>query len=188
MKLCLHCSKPIDPANPNHRKMKYCSLPCFADSLRKTPEEAFWSKVNKDAAGGCWLWTAAKERHGYGHFRHAHKDYRAHRYAYELASGPIPKGMEIMHVCDVKACVNPDHLQPATRLENMGDLKAKRLHVYGERSHNAVVTEEQVRKIRAEYRRENFSKSNAKELGARYGVTAEAILHIVARRTWSYVK
>jgi hypothetical protein len=76
----------------------------------------FWSKV--DQSGDCWLWQAAKDRHGYGRFTLAGKVQRAHRLAYEMFHGPIPDGMEIDHRCHTKHCVQPGHLRLATGKQN----------------------------------------------------------------------
>jgi len=77
----------------------------------------FWDKVDKTEV--CWLWTACKDRDGYGIFYYNGTNYRAHRMAYELIVGPIPEGLTIDHLCRVRACVNPDHLEPVTQRENV---------------------------------------------------------------------
>ena len=83
-----------------------------------TLEERFWSKI--DAAGDCWEYTAGLDRYGYGQFALTKKTKRsAHRYAYTLLVGPIPDGLDLDHLCRVRHCVNPDHLEPVTRAENL---------------------------------------------------------------------
>ena len=83
--------------------------------------ERFWSKVNKGTPLDCWEWTAAKDKTGYGLFRavSGQSMVRPHRVAYELVIGAIPEGLELDHLCNNRGCVNPYHLQPVTRLENM---------------------------------------------------------------------
>jgi hypothetical protein len=80
----------------------------------------FWSLVNKSETG-CWLWTAARSKSGYGSFAGR----RAHRVAHEFALGPIPPGLHVLHTCDVPACVRPDHLWLGTHADNMADKVAK---------------------------------------------------------------
>lgn len=84
---------------------------------RRTTEERFWPRVNKTPT--CWIWTGPTWR-GYGRFwvengtRHA----RAHRYAYELLVGPIPKDLTVDHLCHNRRCVNPEHMELVTLAEN----------------------------------------------------------------------
>jgi hypothetical protein len=67
---------------------------------------------------GCWIWTASLDRSGYGRFFFSSPTRLAHRASYELLVGPIPDGLEIDHLCRVRCCVNPAHLEPVTAKEN----------------------------------------------------------------------
>lgn len=88
--------------------------------------QRFQAKVSV-APNGCWLWQAAKDRDGYGHFwPHWQKVMRAHRWSYEYHVGPIPEGLTLDHLCQVKACCNPDHLEPVTNRENLARAAARR--------------------------------------------------------------
>lgn len=80
--------------------------------------ERFWEKVQKTDT--CWLWTAAADGYGYGRLttNGSTRAPGAHRVAYELMVGPIPDGLTIDHLCRVKLCVNPAHLEVVTRAEN----------------------------------------------------------------------
>ncbi len=80
----------------------------------------FWAKVGTTEPDKCWPWLAYRNRDGYGIFRAA-TDRRvpAHRFAYELVIGPIPDGLEIDHLCRVRDCVNPAHMEPVTHRENI---------------------------------------------------------------------
>lgn len=69
---------------------------------------------------GCWLWIGCLIRTGYGHFRKDSKTLiLAHRFSYETHVGPIPEGLDLDHLCRVRSCVNPEHLEPVTRKENV---------------------------------------------------------------------
>lgn len=70
-----------------------------------------------DKTDTCWLWVGAVLPNGYPRFNHG-SGY-AHRVAYEMWVGPIPAGMTIDHMCNVKRCVNPAHLRVASNRENI---------------------------------------------------------------------
>ncbi|MFD5425234.1 HNH endonuclease signature motif containing protein [Streptomyces sp. NPDC127084] len=83
-------------------------------------------RVDKDGAGGCWIWTAARGDHGYGTLQGDDgRTVGAHRFSYELHHGPIPEGLLVMHSCDNPPCVNPDHLSVGTHADNMRDMATK---------------------------------------------------------------
>lgn len=65
------------------------------------------------------MWKGERQRDGYGTFRTASRNFRAHRVAYELARGHIPAGLQIDHLCGVRACVNPAHMEAVTHRENV---------------------------------------------------------------------
>ncbi len=85
--------------------------------MSERTEQRFWSKVNKTET--CWLWMASSDHKGYGQFRLDGKNRKAHRVAYELLIGPIPDGLQIDHLCRVRHCVNPAHLEAVTCQENI---------------------------------------------------------------------
>jgi hypothetical protein len=76
------------------------------------------SKIVVDERG-CWIWTASKTIGGYGHLTFQSERRYAHRFAYELLVAPVPKHLDVDHLCRVRACCNPDHLEPVTRRENL---------------------------------------------------------------------
>jgi len=73
----------------------------------------------------CHLWTGCKWKNGYGYVRIKGKCVPAHRYIYELYRVKIPKGYDLLHICDNPSCVNPQHLVPGTHTDNMRDMVAK---------------------------------------------------------------
>jgi hypothetical protein len=75
--------------------------------------------VNRDGPGGCWLWTRGTVK-GYGQIGVSGRDrIYTHRLSWELHRGPIPEGLYIDHLCRVRACCNPGHLEPVTNQENV---------------------------------------------------------------------
>ena len=75
--------------------------------------------VSPEPNSGCWLWTGTTNPGGYGAVGFMGRTRSAHRVSYELAKGPIPAGLDLDHKCRVRCCVNPDHLEPVTRSENL---------------------------------------------------------------------
>lgn len=80
-------------------------------------EQKFWQSVDK--SGECWLWTRSKIWNGYGQVRWGSTMRPVHRVAYELLVGTIPEGFQLDHLCGVRDCVNPAHLEPVTQQENI---------------------------------------------------------------------
>jgi hypothetical protein len=84
----------------------------------KTLRQRFTAKVWINFETGCWEWTATRNKKGYGVIWDG-KTRGAHRVAYELFVGPIPEGLQLDHLCRVRHCVNPAHLEPVTCRENL---------------------------------------------------------------------
>lgn len=86
---------------------------------RMTPAERFAAYVEFDPNGGCHLWSSGMTQYGYGKFSVGKPDVHAHRFAVELTGQTIPPGMVIDHLCRVKACVNPAHLEVVNNRTNV---------------------------------------------------------------------
>lgn len=78
------------------------------------------ARISPEPMSGCWLWIGCTNPQGYGQIRIAKRVLRlAHCVSYELHIGPIGDGLELDHLCRVRCCVNPQHLEPVTHLENV---------------------------------------------------------------------
>jgi len=145
--------------------------------------QSFLKRVEQIPFSTCWYWIGGLYKDGYGKIWHTGKEYKAHRYSYELHNGPIPFGMHVCHKCDVPSCVNPDHLFVGTRNDNMHDMAMKGRSTHSERHHRAKLSIEQVREIRAK----RYSGQSVKNLAAEYGVSKGRISEIVHQKTWRRV-
>ncbi len=85
---------------------------------RVDPVERFWARVDR-SPDGCWLWKGGHFNNGYALISIERRPKGAHRFAYELLVGPIPDGLQLDHLCRVRGCVNPKHLEPVTPRTNL---------------------------------------------------------------------
>lgn len=175
-------------------------------------EERFEAKV--DRSGGpdaCWPFTASRNEDGYGGFWDGERRVKAHRFAWELAHGPIPDGLDVLHHCDNPPCCNSEsdkHLFLGTNADNIADMVAKgrwespdrpRQRSTGER-HGSVthpervrrgaehgmskLTEDAVRQIRALYA---VGDTTQDALATRFGVHQTTVGVIVRRAKWGHI-
>src|SRR4051812_23662143 len=112
----------------------------------------FWGKVEIATHNSCWLWQAGVTSTGYGQITIQRRKWKSHRVAWTLTHGAIPKGIFVLHKCDVRRCVNPHHLFLGTALDNARDRdqkgRAKVPSRTGHRNGRAKLTEEDIRTIR----------------------------------------
>ena len=154
-----------------------------------TPEawaRLFWERVGVGADLDCWPWLRGRDADGYGgvYSPIERRQVKAHRVAWELARGPIPDGLGVLHRCDNPPCCNPAHLFVGTQADNMRDAAAKgrmRGWVYARR--NRTLTEASVREIR----RRAADGERGVSLAAEYGVSPQLISAVVLRHRWSEV-
>jgi hypothetical protein len=170
-----------------------------------------------DKSGDCWIWTANRNRQGYGQMADAppnnRRTLKAHRVSWELHFGPIPDGLWVLHHCDNPPCVNPSHLFLGTVADNQRDMALKgrsaigvrngaytnpqrrtfgarngtRLHperYRGERNGRSKLTDDGVREIRL---LAATTQTTHRQLGARFGVSATVIGHILQGKRWAHV-
>lgn len=104
-------------------------------NTNKTIKQRFFDKVV--ITNTCWLWQGTTLKGGYGHFRDGLKLILAHRWSYTSIKGPIPYGLQLDHLCRVRNCVNPDHLEPVSSKENSrrGNLSTSRKESRNSKTH-----------------------------------------------------
>jgi hypothetical protein len=115
-------------AGHSHRLYRYGDP--LGKPARPSLADRFWAKVDKLGPDGyhsqtganlgpCWLWTASVDSYGYGQFSRSRRPVKAYRVSYELLHGPVPKTLELDHLCRCKLCVRPSHLEAVPHRENL---------------------------------------------------------------------
>jgi hypothetical protein len=141
--------------------------------------EKVMARISIDESKNCWVWQGGCNVNGYGCLRRgpSGKPAYCHRIVYEHHFGEIPKGMVVMHTCDNRRCVNPEHLQAATQGDNMRDMFKKG------RCTRSVLTEPEVREIRR--LSENGVSTHA--IANTFCVSPATIYNITTGRAWAWV-
>ncbi len=140
--------------------------------------ERLLSKTKRN--GACLLWTGSVNHKGYGQIKitlGVNAIDRVHRVMYELVHGPIPNGECVAHTCDVRNCIEPDHLALATFAENTADMVKKGRDNFG----HSPLTVDDVRFIRS-------SIQTSFELACKYNVNEKTIRNVRNRKTWSHIE
>jgi|SRR6188508_1684736 len=151
------------------------------DSRRKSYSKKFDDFILPEPNSGCWLWNGGGyETRGYWRIVVNGKKTLVHRLAYERHRGSIPHGLCVCHTCDMRCCVNPEHLFLGTKAENNADRDQKGRQPRGEDIGLAKLTAEQVLAIRA-------STDTERALGREYGVAHCTIGSIRRRTTWTHL-
>lgn len=149
----------------------------------KTPEQRFWLYVKRGRR--CWEWTGYKNAKGYGVINLGGERMLAHRMAYQMAHGALPKPpLFVLHSCDNPACCRDSHLFVGTKAMNNLDMTMKGRRrdtgAPGIKNGFAKLDEAAVRAIRS-------TPEFGPVLAARYGVTVSTISFIISRKTWKHL-
>lgn len=153
----------------------------------KDPVDRFWKRVSKGSEDDCWNYLG-RPKNGYGTISSGPRGSRveeyAHRFSYALHKGEIPFGLQVLHSCDNRKCVNPKHLFPGTIQDNMKDKVIKGRHVKGEIHYRAILSEEDVLEIRRLHVPWVVSFA---DLAKQFNVSHATIYAILHRKNWKHI-
>lgn len=182
LSFCQKCKKEfkIRPYLVKKGFNKYCSWNCRYG----TSEDRFFNSLEK-IENGCWLWKGAIGKNGYGALNVNGKVILAHRYSFILHHEKIPKGLFVCHKCDIRNCVNPEHLFLGTNHDNVKDMikKGRKNPVKGSASPSAKLNEEKVKQIK------QFLKEGMRspELAKLFNIGKRQIIYIKNNQSWKHI-
>lgn len=127
---CESLSKKKGLCNKHYLRKRKHGDTSVSENIRGSDEDRFYA-YTKIQSEGCWLWTGNLNEDGYGKMNANGKKVSVHRWSYEYFVGKIPDGLTIDHQCNVRNCVNPEHLKPMT----IGDNAKRSLNFSGNRTH-----------------------------------------------------
>ncbi|NGX57222.1 MAG: hypothetical protein K940chlam3_00107 [Chlamydiae bacterium] len=186
--LCSQCGLQIhrSPYQIARSSIFFCSNKCH--TLYKygpeTIKKRFLSKIEKQS-DGCWLWKGVKNRKGYGQFGIDSKMLSCHRVSWKLYRGELPAGVHVLHKCDVRNCVNPDHLFLGTNKDNVIDSVHKGRRSQGIQHFRAKLNPDKVRTIRKMFRSDKFLKI---KIARHFEVAVGTIKAVLDGITWKHVE
>lgn len=169
---CCHCGCGLNTgiaARTDKTKFWWKGYPVrYANGHKGGIASPYYIEEDRGYDTPCWIWQRCIIR-GYGSVRVGGKNTPAHRAMYERRYGPLSDTKELHHRCEVKPCVNPDHIQPLTQAEH------SRL------AHHVKLSVEAVKEMR---RLRNADGLYYKDIAARYGVHTRTAFDAITRRTW----
>ena len=170
---------------------KFCSRLCIGLHKRKPSviKKRFWSKVEIGGENECWEWKGSIfQGTGYGHFHYyripgKQRNVIAHRFAYRIIKGRIPKGLSVCHTCDNTLCCNPRHLWLGTTAANLADMRLKGRSGRGEKQWKSKLRDSDIliiRKMRA-------GGALQRDIARRFGVSRSLIGLICRKKIWTHI-
>jgi hypothetical protein len=190
--ICSGCGAATTKRVTQRHPYRFCSPLCRNRNYgpRRPLADRFWEKV--DRSESCWMWRGSIASNGYGSFRGRTGTETAHTVSWRLHHGEIPNGLFVLHKCDVRPCVNPDHLFLGTAQDNSSDMVAKGRHPSltrsgylprGQAHKRARLIDADVREIRRQFK----AGVPIYGLADGYGMSYQGIWAIVHRKAWRHL-
>lgn len=156
--------------------------------MNSIEEARFVSRYVANPTTGCYEWLGAISSSGYGNVRIGHREIGAHVASFVRWVGPLPGGHFVLHRCDNKRCVRPEHLFHGTHQDNVDDMVAKARNYkgggsIGEAHGNAKLTNAKVAEIRAR----RATGERVQVLASAFSVSPALVSHVCNRRVWKHV-
>jgi hypothetical protein len=154
--------------------------------MRNCDPARIFNRIQK-AASGCWLYTGGISSSGYGIVSIKNRSVHVHRLAYSLKCGPIPEATCVLHRCDIRRCINPDHLFLGSLADNNRDCmdKGRTADRRGEKNTGAKFTPKRVARVRRAYGTGRFSQ---RTVGEMFGISQQQVSSIVRGQAWPHLK
>lgn len=145
-------------------------------AICNAPLERKLAQYARASDDGCLLWTGVMNRGGYGRLLWQGRYHSAHRLAYEVAIGPIPEGMKVLHRCNAPSCIKADHLLLGTNADKVAMAQMAK----GQRNGASKLTVEQVLAIRA-------ARGSHRKIAAEFSVSHQNVGLIRRRQSWTHI-
>lgn len=177
-KICPHCSASFQTET---KRQICCSHSC---ARLRSPKRNILLRLLENISidsNNCWNWTKSMVNTGYGVIGSGRRTFLAHRTMWESIHGELAPTEFVLHKCDNRKCINPNHLFVGTHSDNMADMVSKNRHSHGDRHSQSKLTEDQVREIKK-------SSSTNKEEAIKNQVTPSLISKIRHSVVWSHVR
>ena len=158
---------------------KQCGFNC--PLLVKKKINAIFDKKYVEDKNGCWRWIGYKDKGGYGHIGFGGE--MIHRFSYRRFKGEIPEGLCVCHTCDVRDCVNPNHLWLGTTQENTADKISKGRQIRGEKIGSSKLKDEDILKIR----KMRIEGKKQKEICEAFGISRATVMLICQNKLWKHI-
>lgn len=151
----------------------------------KAAEDYLMNRSSPEPMSGCWLWNGYIDALGYGRAAHPTEN-KAHRIMWTMFHGAIPKGKKILHKCDVRCCINPDHLFLGTQADNVLDMtrkgRGRTVPQPGEKNGMSKLTRTQVDKMRELRKSTNLPYAKIAKI---YNIAAMTAFRAITNQSWS---